>query len=77
MDSSGSALNSDSTKKLLAFFGQAVKLDVLLEQTICTVTDTENGIFVVEDGDGGVEGQEELDEGSEVEVGSYRCIIDL
>ncbi|KAH6702869.1 hypothetical protein DL95DRAFT_524920 [Leptodontidium sp. 2 PMI_412] len=77
VDSSGSALNSDSTKKLLAFFGQAVKLDVLLEQTICTVTDTENGIFVVEDGDGGVEGQEELDEGSEVEVGSYRCIIDL
>ncbi|KAG4432175.1 hypothetical protein IFR05_012342 [Cadophora sp. M221] len=77
VDSSGSALNSDSTKKLLAFFGQAVKLDVLLEQTICTVTDTDNGIFVVEDGDGKVEGQEELDEGSEVEVGSYRCIIDL
>ncbi|KAH7336633.1 hypothetical protein BKA65DRAFT_37608 [Rhexocercosporidium sp. MPI-PUGE-AT-0058] len=77
VDSSGSALNSESNKKLLAFFGQAVKLDVLLEQTICTVTDTENGIFVVEDGDGKVEGQEELDGGSEVGVGSYRCIIDL
>ncbi|PVH72252.1 hypothetical protein DL98DRAFT_596167 [Cadophora sp. DSE1049] len=75
VDSSGAPLNSESKKKLLAFFGQAVKLDVLLEQTICTVTDADNGILVVEDGaaDGG--GQEEF--GEEVDVGSYRCIIDL
>ncbi|KAH7403058.1 hypothetical protein BKA64DRAFT_641079 [Cadophora sp. MPI-SDFR-AT-0126] len=78
VDSSGTPLNSESKKKLLAFFGQAVKLDVLLEQTICTVTDTGNGILVVEDGDVGGGGQEELSDGDgEVEVGSYRCIIDL
>ena len=52
-----------------------MKLDVLLEQTICTITDTENGILVVEDGEANGGGQEEL--GGEVDVGSYRCIIDL
>ncbi|KAK0115684.1 hypothetical protein ONS95_000048 [Cadophora gregata] len=80
VDSSGAPLNSESKKKLLAFFGQAVKLDVLLEQTICTITDTGNEILVVEDGRADGAGQEELDgsgEGGKVDVGSYRCIIDL
>lgn len=55
-------------------------MDVLLEQTICTITDTENGILVVEDGEANGGGQEELagdGSGGEVDVGSYRCIIDL
>lgn len=79
MDSNGAPLNSESTKQLLSFFGQAVRVEVLLQQTICTVTDTQNGIFVVEDGDGvGAQAtQEELNAGEGVSVGSFRCVIEL
>lgn len=52
-------------------------MDVLLEQTICTITDKENGIFVVEDGRGEEEGEEDLNAGVGVQVASYRCVIEL
>ncbi|CAL3972311.1 hypothetical protein PZA11_004541 [Diplocarpon coronariae] len=73
VDSKGAPLSSDSTKKLLAHFGKSVALDVLLEQTICTVTDTQSTprIFKIQ------KGEQQLDGGKEVTVGSYRCVIDL
>ncbi|PBP22972.1 hypothetical protein BUE80_DR006133 [Diplocarpon rosae] len=73
VDSKGAPLSPDSTKKLLAFFGKSVPLDVLLEQTICTVTDTQSSprIFKIQ------KGEQELDGGKEVAVSSYRCVIDL
>ncbi|KAI9047821.1 hypothetical protein LZ554_008529 [Drepanopeziza brunnea f. sp. 'monogermtubi'] len=71
VDSKGAALSSDSMKQLLAHFGQAVGLDVLLGQTICTVTDAKSGIFTIDSTLGPLNG------GAAVNVGSYRCIIDL
>ncbi|KAL2063794.1 hypothetical protein VTL71DRAFT_5599 [Oculimacula yallundae] len=79
VDKAGGPLDAASMKSLLAFFGQAVPLPILLEQTICTVTDKKNSnaIYSVADGDGKIEGQEELSPGKMVDVASYRCIIDL
>ncbi|CZR55621.1 uncharacterized protein PAC_05509 [Phialocephala subalpina] len=72
VDSTGTLLDKDSTGELLEFFGQAVSLNVLLSQTLCTVTSTANDIVVIQ------EDNEELDgTGDSVAVGSYRCIIDL
>ncbi|CZS98843.1 uncharacterized protein RAG0_07404 [Rhynchosporium agropyri] len=73
VDSTGATLNSESMKKLLTFFGKAVSFQLLIQQTICTITDKgmNNRIYTIDDGDGRVDGQDMLDKGREVTVGSY------
>ncbi|KUJ24650.1 uncharacterized protein LY89DRAFT_727668 [Mollisia scopiformis] len=72
VDSTGATLDKDSTGELLEFFGQAVSLQVLLSQTLCTVTDTSNDVVVIQDDDESLDG-----DGTALSVSNYRCIIDL
>lgn len=67
VDSTGELLDKDSTSQLLEFFGQAVSLNVLLSQTLCTVTTTGDDIVVIQEDNESLDG-----DGTAVMVGSYR-----
>lgn len=69
---SGAILDKASTDQLLEFFGQAVSLQILLGQTICTVTDTANDVAVIQETPQSLDG-----DGTALDVNNYRCIIDL
>jgi hypothetical protein len=57
--------------QLLEFFGDAVDLDVLLEETACAITDTNNNVDTIQSDN------EALSNGNSIEVLNYQCIIAL
>jgi hypothetical protein len=58
-------------KQLLQFFGDAVDLDVLLEETACAITDTNNNVDTIQSDN------EALSNGNSIKVLNYQCIIAL
>jgi hypothetical protein len=57
--------------QLLQFFGDVVDLDVLLEETACAITDTNNNVDTIQSDN------EALSNVNSVKVLNYQCIIAL
>jgi len=71
VDSNGAPLDKNSQNKLLEFFGDAVDMPTLLEQTVCIVTDTNGDQAPIQ------QDATPLNDGKGVKVANYACTVDL
>lgn len=71
VDANGNALDKNSVNTFLGFFGDAVDLDIILEQTACAITDTNNNVDTIQSDN------EALNNGNSVQVLNYQCISEL